>query len=78
MMIKDIARFKNRDMKKAVLLDPKSTNFILSPENGIPVLAYSAEMDMTGEKDPYLLSLIDEIEELSKMDDVRPYIEKTY
>jgi TFIIF-interacting CTD phosphatase-like protein len=78
MMIKDITRFKNRDMSKAVLLDPKSTNFILSPENGIPVMAYSAEMDMVGEKDPYLLALIDELKDLAKMDDVRPYIVMTY
>lgn len=35
-MIKDISRFKNRDPKKTILLDPQPLNFLLSPENGVP------------------------------------------
>jgi hypothetical protein len=31
MMIKDIGRFRNRDMKKSILLDPKPLNFLLNP-----------------------------------------------
>ena len=53
-MVKDITRFKNRDLSKSVLLDPKPTNFLLSPENGIPVVPYNAEIEFPDEeRDPY-------------------------
>jgi hypothetical protein len=75
MVIKDISRFKNRDLKRSVLLDPKLTNFILSPDNGIPAIEYNAEIELPSYKnDPYIGSLIEEIKSLMKMEDVRPQL----
>lgn len=59
MMVKDITRFKNRDPKKSILLDPQPINFLLSPENGLPAIPYNAEMEIEEEKDNYLLLLCD-------------------
>ena len=42
-MIKDISRFKNRDIKRSVLLDPNAVNYIMTPENAMPVMEYIAE-----------------------------------
>jgi len=61
MFLKDISRFENRDLARSVILDPKPFNFIMTPDNGMPVMEYNAEMD--GE-DPFLLALIDDLEEL--------------
>jgi TFIIF-interacting CTD phosphatase-like protein len=73
MIIKDISRFKNRDMKRTVLLDPKPVNFILSPDNGVPVMEYNAEIELPSYKDdPYIGSLIEELKSLAKQEDVRP------
>lgn len=49
----------------------------MTPENGLPVSPYEAN-SYTHEKDDYLLGLIEEIEELRKLKDVRPYLEKNY
>ena len=38
--VKDIARFKTRDIKRSVLLDPKPLSFMMTPENGMPVIPY--------------------------------------
>lgn len=76
MLIKDISRFKNRDLKKSILIDPKPLNFLLTPENGLPCIEYNAELDFAGfNEDPYLLTLREELKKLVKMDDVRPYLE---
>lgn len=60
-MIKDISRFKVvRDMRRSVLLDPNPLNFMLSPENGLPFVAFTAELHTVGnEKDEYLIGMID-------------------
>ena len=42
-MMKDISRFKNRDIRRSVLLDPKPVNYIMTPENCMPVMEYTAE-----------------------------------
>jgi hypothetical protein len=42
-LIKDISRFRNRDIRRSVLLDPKPINFMMAPENSIPVFEYTAE-----------------------------------
>ena len=73
-MIKDISRFKNRDIRRTVLLDPKPVNYIMTPENSMPVMEYTAEYasgknDMT---DDHLLGLIDELEDIKDVEDVRP------
>jgi TFIIF-interacting CTD phosphatase-like protein len=66
-MIKDISRFKNRDMKRSVLVDPNALNFMLAPENGLTFVPYNAEMDLeTVDKDEYLFLVIEQIKELIK------------
>ena len=65
--IKDISRFKNRNIKRSILADPKPLNFLMTPENGVPVLPYEARGDyVDSEKDDYLLMLIEDIEEIRK------------
>ena len=79
--VKDIARFKNRDMRRSVLLDSRPLSFMLTPENGMPAMPYIADYDAQtefGEKDDYLLTLIEDIEKLKPLDDVRPYLDETY
>jgi len=72
-MIKDISQFKNRDIKRMVMLDPKPVNYIMTPENSMPVMEYTAEYatgkDMT---DSHLLGLIEELEEIKDVEDIRP------
>ena len=52
-MLKDITRFKTtRDMRRSLLLDPNPLNFMLSPENGLPLVGYNAELHTgVGDKD---------------------------
>lgn len=42
-LLKDISRFQNRDLRRSVLMDPKPVNFIMTPENGYPVVPFNAE-----------------------------------
>jgi TFIIF-interacting CTD phosphatase-like protein len=80
LLIKDIGRFQNRDLKRSILLDPRALCFIMNPENGYPVVPYSAEYQnkSDGPKDEYLLALMDELDLMKVMDDVRPYLDETY
>ena len=41
--VKDISRFKNRNMARSVLADPDTLNFALTPENGLPIMPYKGE-----------------------------------
>ena len=43
LLLKDISRFQNRDLKRSVLMDPRPINFIMTPENGYPVVPFNAE-----------------------------------
>ena len=62
-VIKDISRFKNRNIKRSVLIDPKPQNFMMTPDNTIPIQSYTAEDLGAGKiEDDTLLSLIDQIE----------------
>ena len=77
--LKDISRFKNRRMERSVLADPDPLNFALTPENGLPVMPYKGENHLdSDEKDTYLLTVIEELEELREMSDVRPYLDQQY
>ena len=77
--LKDISRFKNRRLEKSVLADPDILNFAMTPENGLPIIPYKGEnFTDNDEKDTYLLQVMDEIEQLRKMKDVRPYLDQTY
>jgi len=74
--LKDISRFKNRRLQRSVLADPDPLNFALTPENGLPIMPYKGEnFNDSADKDTYLLSVIEEIEELRQMSDVRPYLD---
>ena len=42
-LVKDITRFKNRDIRRSVILDPKPTNYMMAPENSLPTFEYTAE-----------------------------------
>jgi TFIIF-interacting CTD phosphatase-like protein len=42
-LIKDISQFRNRNIERMVLIDPKPTNYMMTPENAIPVIPYTAE-----------------------------------
>ena len=53
-MVKDITRYKNRDIRRSVILDPKPTNYMMAPENSLPIFEYTAEYDTKNEKDPYV------------------------
>ena len=77
LLIKDISRFRNRDPKRSILVDPKSTNFIMTPDNGYPAVPYSAEYENVGDKnqkDEYLLAMCDEFDHMMTLDDVRPHL----
>jgi hypothetical protein len=66
-------------MKRAVLLDPNPLNFMLAPENGMPVIPYTAEVDSgKGPKDDYLLGMLEHIKELEKAEDARVYLREHY
>jgi len=52
----------------------------MTPENGYPVVPFNAEYvnKKGGDKDEYLLSLMEEIRELKKLDDVRPFLDEQF
>ena len=88
-LIKDISRFKNRNIKRSILLDPKPQNYMLTPENCILIQQYTAENldpqhlegyegNVEPNKDPHLLQLIGELEEYKELEDVRPILHKKY
>ena len=79
-LLKDISRFRNRDIRRSVLLDPKPINFMMAPENSIPVFEYTAEYTSKAQddKDPHLLDLIDELEEIKDLEDVREALSEKY
>ena len=41
-LIKDISRFKNRNIRRSILADSKPLNFLMTPDNGLPVMPYDA------------------------------------
>lgn len=60
-------------------MDPRPLNFLLTPENGYPVLPYTAEYaSPNGTKDGYLLQLMEDIEHMRTLDDVRPYLDENF
>jgi TFIIF-interacting CTD phosphatase-like protein len=75
--IKDISRFRNRDIRRSVLLDPQPVNFMMAPENAMPVFAYTAEYEGR-EKDPHLLNVIEELDEIKDIEDIRPALKERY
>jgi TFIIF-interacting CTD phosphatase-like protein len=42
-LIKDISRFRNRDIARSILMDPRPINFMMTPENAIPMVPYSPD-----------------------------------
>ena len=78
-LIKDVSRFRNRDIRRTVLLDPKPINFMMTPENSIPVTEYTAEYTLAkGETDGTLLNIMDELEDIKELEDVRPALAQKF
>ena len=51
----------------------------MSPENGLPITPYNAEMPTTKDnQDQTLLVLMDELEELRVEKDIRPVLDERY
>ena len=60
-------------------MDPKPVNFMMTPENSLPVFEYNAEyVGQNGQTDIHLLSLIDELEDIKDLEDVRPALAEKY
>jgi len=60
-------------MKRSILLDSNAVNYMMTPDNSLPVFAYTAEYEgKENEKDVHLSQLIEELEELKDLEDVRP------
>ena len=61
------------------MLDPKPINFMMTPENSIPVFEYTAEYLGLGEqKDPHLLSIMEELDDIKDLEDVRPALAEKF
>tara|TARA_B110000305_G_C19388034_1_gene613302 strand:- start:119 stop:379 length:261 start_codon:yes stop_codon:yes gene_type:complete len=72
-LIKDVSRFRNRDIRRTVLLDPKPINFMMAPENSIPIFEYTAEYESKEDQtDMHLLSIMEELDDIKELEDVRP------
>ena len=59
------------------MLDPSPTNYMMAPENSMPVFAYTAEY-ATKEKDPHLLSIMEELNEIKDLEDIRPALKERF
>lgn len=77
-LIKDVSRFRNRDIRRTVLLDPKPINFMMTPENSIPIFEYTAEYQNKDDKDMHLLSIIEELDDIKDLEDVRPALAQKF
>lgn len=66
-------------MKRSIILDPNPLNFMLSPENGLPIVGYNAELHTAGQsKDEYLIGVTLILKEILALQDVRPYLRDNY
>ena len=63
-----------------MLLDSKPTNFMMTPENAIPVFEYTAEYQSKSadDKDRHLLALMEELDEIKDLEDVRVALSEKY
>lgn len=88
-LIKDISRFRNRNIKRSILLDCKAHNYMMTPENCIPISEYQAERldalhlegysgNVEPEKDTSLLEIMGELDHYKDLEDVRPVLHKKY
>lgn len=82
MLVKDIGRFaKNgRTLGRSILIDPQPFNFVLNPDNGYPIVPYNAEFANPKEidRDEYLLTVIEDIETMRNLKDVRSWLNEEY
>lgn len=78
-LLKDVSRFRNRDIRRTVLLDPKPINFMMAPENSIPIFEYNAEYEAQDDsKDMHLLSIMEELDDIKELEDVRPALKQKF
>ena len=61
-----------------MLIDSKPLSFIMAPDNGILVPAYKAEIPESAGKDDSLQLLMDHLDALKDLDDVRPYLRENF
>ncbi|EGG16552.1 dullard-like phosphatase domain containing protein [Cavenderia fasciculata] len=69
--VKDLSRI-GRDLKSTIIIDNSPTSYMFHPENAIPVDSWFDD-----EKDRELLELIPLLEDITKVDDVRPVLDST-
>lgn len=78
-LVKDISRFSNRDLARSIVVDPRPLTFMITPENGYPILPFTAEFENLGlDKDDYLLSVIEDFQNLKKETDVRGWLDDAF
>ena len=65
-------------MRRSMLLDGKPTNFMMTPENAMPVFEYTAEYVSKDDKDPHLLNIMEEIDEIKDLEDIRPALKERF
>lgn len=70
--VKDLSRL-GRDMRRIVLLDNNFLAMLASPDNSIPIFDFYGDP-----KDEELKSTLILLRYLAKMDDVRPFLRKTF
>ena len=64
-----------------MLLDSKPTNFMMTPENCMPVFEYTAEFSSSNKNDlsdPHLLNIMKEIDEIKDLEDIRPALKERF
>ena len=62
------------------MIDPRPINFILTPENGYPIVPYNAEFGMSGGEgqDEYLVGVMADLDTLRKETDVRGWLNDAF
>lgn len=75
-----MSRFRNRDIRRTVLLDPKPINYMMTPENSIPIFEYTAEFQNKDKDDTdmHLLSIMEELDDIKELEDVRPALAQKF
>lgn len=62
-----------RDLSKVIIIDNSITSFAYQVENGIPITSWYDDP-----KDEELMELLPFLQKLKDVEDVRPYLEKTF
>ena len=63
--------FQEKDLDRVILLDDSKRNFETAPNNGIECLRWMGNLETEPASPPFLISLLEVIEELITIKDVR-------